>query len=434
MAGAQELARMVKELDDQLVVCMRCGLCQAVCPLYAQTGREADVARGKLALIDGLAKELLDDPLAARDRLERCLLCGSCAANCPSGVKALDIFLKARAILAGYLGLSPIKRLVLRHLLGNPKIFNRVLRAASAFESIWSKPADELLGTSCARLGLPLLGERHFKRLADQPFLSQAEALDTTPGAGGLKVAFFVGCLIDKIYPEVGWAALKALDHHGVGVFLPRDQACCGIPALSAGDTEAFARLLRANLELFGSGRLDHLVTACATCASTIKKVWPLMAREALLSPEDVRAVEELAGKTLDIGQLLVNNFLPGQKISPEVPDAPVLTYHDPCHLRKSLGVWREPRRLLRANQNWRLKEMAEPDWCCGMGGSFNLRHYDISAGIGRRKLDNIRASGCRAVATSCPACMLQITDALSRAGEKIEVKHALVVYADSLP
>ncbi len=110
MSSLRELARLMKELEDQLVTCMRCGLCQAVCPLFAETGREADVARGKLALLDGLAQEILKNPEGVQDHLNRCLLCGSCAANCPSGVKVLDIFIKARAILAGYMGLSAVKK------------------------------------------------------------------------------------------------------------------------------------------------------------------------------------------------------------------------------------------------------------------------------------------------------------------------------------
>ena len=62
MAEIQELVDMMKTLDDQLVSCMRCGMCQAVCPVFAQTGVEGDVARGKLALLDGLAHKMLHDP------------------------------------------------------------------------------------------------------------------------------------------------------------------------------------------------------------------------------------------------------------------------------------------------------------------------------------------------------------------------------------
>ena len=89
MSDMKEIARLMKEVEDQLVVCMRCGMCQSVCPLYEQTGREADVARGKLALLDGLMNEMFKDPEGVYERLNKCLLCGSCAANCPSGVSVL---------------------------------------------------------------------------------------------------------------------------------------------------------------------------------------------------------------------------------------------------------------------------------------------------------------------------------------------------------
>ena len=76
MASMQALAKLIRELEDQLVVCMRCGMCQAVCPLYAETGRESDVARGKLALLDGLMHEMFKDPDGVFERLNKCLLCG----------------------------------------------------------------------------------------------------------------------------------------------------------------------------------------------------------------------------------------------------------------------------------------------------------------------------------------------------------------------
>ncbi len=92
-----------------------------------------------------------------------------------------------------------------------------------------------------------------------------------------------------------------------------------------------------------------------------------------------------------------------------------------------------QPRALLQANPGYRFKEMVEADRCCGMGGSFNLQHYDISAAIGKRKRDNIVQSECEVVATSCPACMLQLTDMLSQAGDRVRVKHVIEVYAESL-
>ncbi len=430
MSGLRVLARLVKELEDQLVACMRCGLCQAVCPLFAETGREADVARGKLALLDGLARELFQNPRGVQDRLARCLLCGSCAANCPSGVKVLDIFIKARAILTGYLGLSPAKKALFRGLLGKPGFFNRVMAWGARFQGIFVKPVDDLLGSSCSRFLSPLLKTRHFKPLAAAPLHRRVPAMNTAPGPSGLKVAFFAGCLIDKIFPEVGAAVLKSLEYHGVGVFLPADQGCCGIPALSAGDTVTFDKLVRHHLALFGAAPFDYLVTACATCAATITKMWPLMALE-YRDAEKAR-IEAMQAKVLDISQFLVEKVGVKQGHGEDATKLPI-TYHDPCHLKKSLGVAAQPRALLRANPRYELREMSEADWCCGCGGSFNLQQYEISAAIGRRKRENIVKSQCAVVATGCPACMLQITDMLSQAGDRIQVKHTVEIYAEAL-
>ena len=433
MSSIKELARLMKELEDQLVSCMRCGLCQAVCPLFAETGREADVARGKLALLDGLAQEILKNPQGVQDHLNRCLLCGSCAANCPSGVKVLDIFIKARAILAGYMGLSPVKKAIFRGLLSKPDWFNRILAWGAKFQGIFVKPVDDLLGSSCARFMSPLLADRHFKALAPVPWHRQVPRRDTVPGTSDLKVAFFVGCLIDKIFPQVGDAVLRVLEHHGVGVYLPAGQGCCGIPALSSGDTQTFKDLVRFNLKLLDDPAVpcDYLVTACATCSSTIKKLWPLMMQDA--PPEEQEKVATLADRTLDISQFLVDKVgIMPEDVSAEDNRIPI-TYHDPCHLKKSLGVAAQPRVLLQANPGYVLKEMPESDWCCGCGGSFNLQHYETSVTIGKRKRDNIAKSHARVVATGCPACMLQITDMLSQAGMRVTVKHAVEIYADIL-
>lgn len=430
MADMKRLAGLMKELEDQLMVCMRCGMCQAVCPVYAETGREADVARGKLALLDGLAREMFKDPRGVNDRLLRCLLCGSCSANCPSGVKVLDIFFKARAILAGYMGLNPLKKIIFRGMLARPEFFDSLMEWGSKLQGIFIKPADDLLGASCGRMLSPL-GDRRVKPLAPTSFHRSVKPMNTDPKASGLKVAFFVGCLIDKIFPDIGRAVIRAMEHHGVGVYLPAEFGCCGIPALSSGDTLTFDKLVRYNLERFADEPFDFLITACATCSSTIKKLWPLMAQD--LSPGEREQVNEICSKTLDVSQFLVDRVgvLPLDSTGDEqgVP----LTYHDPCHLKKSLGVASQPRALLQANPRYRFREMDEADRCCGMGGSFNLRHYDISRDIGKRKRDNILRSGCEVVATSCPACMLQMTDMLSGEGNRVRVKHAIEIYAESL-
>jgi glycolate oxidase iron-sulfur subunit len=429
MSDMRELIRLLGELDDQLVTCMRCGTCQSVCPMYAQTGREADVARGKIALLEGLAYQLVKDPAGVQDKVTRCLLCGSCAASCPSGVKALDIFLKARTILTGYMGLPPLKKFIFRGMLTKPGLFNSLTSLASKFQGLFTSPVNDVIGSSCSKILEPMLGDRHLMLLAKTPLRKDVPSLNTPAGKSGLKVAFFPGCLADKIFPRVGHAALKVLEHHGVGVFLPAGQACCGIPALSSGDSDSYMKLVRENLDVFRGGRFDALVTPCATCTSTIKKIWPMMAET--MSPAEQEAIKALSDKTMDINAFLVDQL----KLTPSAPaaNATAVTVHDPCHLKKSLGVSVQPRTLIAMNPNYVVKEMAASDACCGCGGSFTLTHADLSAKIGQQKRDNIKNSGAQVVATGCPACMMQISDILSRNGDRIKVKHPLELYAESL-
>ncbi len=431
MNDLKELIELMRDLEDQLAVCMRCGMCQAVCPLYAQTGREADVARGKLALLDGLLKEMFDNPQGVSEHLNKCLLCGSCSSNCPSGVRVLEIFIKARAILTGYSGLSPTKKLMLRGLLSRPELFDRLTEWGAKFQTLFTRQVNDIVGTSCARIISPLLADRHFKRLASEPFHRQIPSLNSKPGKSGLKVAFFVGCLIDKVFPGVARAVIDVLNYHSIGIYMPKGQGCCGIPALSSGDMETFNRLLRHNVRKLKAEDIDYIITACATCTSTIKEIWPLMVTH---KTEDLKTtVDTLAAKTLDINQFLVSKA--GLKMidNDENGKTVKVTYHDPCHLKRVLGVSSEPRAVIEAARKFELVEMKEADACCGMGGSFNLQYYDISSRIGNLKRDNIHTTGCNVLATGCPACMMQISDALSKAGDRIEVKHPVEIYAEMI-
>ena len=429
MPNIKGLTKLMRELENQLVVCMRCGMCQAVCPVFAETGFEADVARGKLALLDGLLNEMFKDPQGVYERLNKCLLCGSCAANCPSGVSVLEIFIKARAILTGFMGLSPAKKMILRGMLSRPEIFDRIVEWGSKFQKIFTMPANEIIGTSCARFVSPLLKDRHFMPLAPMPFHRKTPSLNTARGRSGLKVFFFVGCLIDKIFPQIAQDVIDVLNYHEVGIFMPQKQGCCGIPAISSGDLKTFNRLLRYHLKIFDAEKFDYLVTACATCTSTIKKIWPMMADKESDFMES--RVIDIAQKTLDISQFLVSEVGLENSGIGGIGTTVDVTFHDPCHLKKSLGVAAEPRSLINANPGYRLKEMPESDRCCGLGGSFNLQYYKLSSNIGKLKRDNIKASGCSVVATGCPACMLQISDMLSQSADKIIVKHPIEIYRE---
>ncbi len=427
MGKMQRLARDIRALETQLDACTRCGMCQAVCPLFKQTRKEADVARGKIALIDGLIQEMFVDAQGVNQRLSRCLLCGSCAHSCPSNVDILQIFLRARHIIARYLRLPFAKKLLLEKILAHPETFNRFTAMVEPFQRLFFKKQDNVQATSCARIASPLLRHRNLVLLTAKPFHSGMESVDCRVDEKGLTIGFFVGCLIDKAFPGIAHNVVTILKHFKTRIVIPQDQGCCGIPAAAAGDMKTFESLVYRNVELFSQVPVDYIVTACATCTATISRLWPSLALP--VDPALADSLKAVCRKTVDISWLMATVLDPGAAVDQPVKDAPCVTYHDPCHLKKSLGVFREPRKVI-ASAGYAVREMVQSDSCCGMGGSFNLANYDVSLAIGRQKADHIIQTGCPIVSTSCPACMMQLTDLLAGQGQQIEVRHPVELYA----
>lgn len=429
MVDLQELANRLMKLDDRLTDCMRCGMCQAVCPMFGASGMEADVARGKLALIGNMAHELFKDPEALSDKLGRCLLCGSCQASCPPGVKIIEIFREAREVVNNYLGLHPMKKLIFRQLLSHPRLFSLAMRIGAPVQKMIFQSSNDTQKTVCAPILNFMLGDRHIRPLAAQSLHAKIGELDERPQSGQIKVAFYPGCLGDKMYTEMGEACIKVLHHHNCAVYMPGTFSCCGIPAVSSGDAKGMIKELKVNLNLLADRDFTYLVTPCGSCTATIKELWPEYA--ARIDSVSERVAKVIADKTMDISAFLVNVL----HVEPKEPkeNAVSVTFHDSCHLKKSLGVSEEPRKLIRANSGYSLVEMNEADRCCGCGGSFNLFHYDYSRQIGQRKRDNVVATGATVVSSGCPACMMQLEDVLSHNHDKIQVKHPIEIYAESI-
>ena len=430
MSNLHELSQRLMALDDRITACMKCGMCQAVCPMYGASGMEADVARGKLALIDNLAHEMIQDPEAVSDKLGRCLLCGSCQAACPPGVQIMDVFMEARELVNAYLGLHPVKKMIFRALLPQPGLFNLAMRMGAPMQGLMFRSTGAPQGTVCAPMLNFMLGDRHMRPLAKKPLHVRHGALDERRQSGGIKVAFYPGCMGDKMYVDMAEACLKVLHHHNVAVFMPKGLTCCGIPALSSGDADGMVKQMKVNLKALDGVDFDYILSPCGSCTSTIKELWPRYADR--IGAAEKRKVDQLAAKAMDINAFLVD-VLKVQPAAAPAGNATTVTYHDSCHLKKSLGVVSQPRAVMAANPAYKVVEMAEPDRCCGCGGSFNLFHYDYSRKIGQRKRDNVVASRAEVVAAGCPACMMQLEDVLSHNKDRVRVMHTVEIYAESL-
>ena len=424
----RKLAKLVKELEQDLLICVRCGTCHAVCPLYNITKDEGDVARGKLSLLDGLIKNLFSKPDQVNKIINKCLLCGSCAASCPSNVNVIQIFIKARIILTQFSKLPLFKKIIFRFFISNPKRFDLGMIILEKFQFLIFANNANKQQTSSYRMFSPTIESRRIKVIAKIPFHKTEYSQNYNLNKSKFKVAFFPGCAFDKIYPKIAIDTIQILKHYGIEIYIPKNQGCCGIPALASGDKESFTKLVSHNIDLFSINGFDYLVTPCATCLTTIKDLWP-----SIYKPEGRKEEEflnNLSSKSLDISQFLIN-ILKVSDIGIN-NDLASVTYHDPCHHKKILNIETEPRKLIKASGN-KLVEMEKADSCCGMGGTFNFFHYDESIKIGKLKVENIKKTNCSIVATSCPACMIQLSDILAKQHSGVDVKHPIEIFNQAL-
>ena len=152
-----------------------------------------------------------------------------------------------------------------------------------------------------------------------------------------------------------------------------------------------------------------------------------------MLGDEYPERVNAFSNKVRDITELLVNELGVKNPTShiPHPTSRLVVTYHDPCHLRRGQGIADEPRELIEMS-GAKLKEMSHPCRCCGLGGSFNITDYDFSMEINRSKAEDIKNTGADIIATACPGCMIQIKDGLHQLGANTKVVHVVELLVDN--
>jgi glycolate oxidase iron-sulfur subunit len=390
--------------------CVRCGACMAVCPLYRLTGREVAAARGKLNLWRLVQEGRLTSGPVLRELLEFCLLCGACTEKCAVGLAVPDLVKAARAGAAeGASAVRPswlLPRLAWQapHLIPAAAAFAPLLNRLKAWVGRDSSLAYRLWPT----LGSALA---QFPNLSRAPFRQQVPAV--LPGRGRGRVALFVGCGLEALFPQAGLAFLRMCEKMGIEVVIPPEQGCCGLLAESAGEAGLSRAQARALVHTFGELQVDAVVTACASCSYRLKRLGRVLAGE----PEEARA-RRLAARVREAAEFLAG--LAGFQPRPR-PGTPRVAYHDPCHLRRGQGIWEEPRHLLTLALGEPPREAASVE-CCGLGGMFGVTHPHLSRELGAARMAALAAGGAEMVVTSCSGCLVQ----LSRVAENLAVAHWL--------
>jgi glycolate oxidase iron-sulfur subunit len=391
--------------------CVHCGFCLPTCPTYLLLGEEMDSPRGRIVLMNAALRE--EDVLsrAMVTHWDRCLGCMACVSSCPSGV-AYDRLIEATR--------PQVERNHPRTL--RERARRRVL--FGAFTHPGRLRALAPLATASARVGARRVGRRlpdgslsgALLRLTPRRAAPLARLATLTPAQGERRgrVGLLQGCVARVFFHRTNVATAEVLAREGFEVVAPRRPRCCGALFLHTGYEEEALALGRETIAAFED--CDAVVVNAAGCGSSLRDLGRLLADDAAWAERAAAFSEKVADVTA---------FLAG--IEPLVPRSPVpkrVAYHDACHLAHAQGVRDEPRALLRGVPELELVEPREWEVCCGSAGLYNLLQPEPAAALGRRKAENLLATGAEVIAAANPGCALQIGTYAEEAGRAIPIVH----------
>ena len=242
---------------------------------------------------------------------------------------------------------------------------------------------------------------------------------DTSP-----RVALFVTCLADTLFPDVGRATLTVLERLGCEVVFPRAQTCCGQAHVNTGYQRDALPLVRGFVDTFEG--YDHVLAPSGSCVGSIRHQHAMVARaagdEAL-----ARRVEALEPRVRELSEFLVD-VLGVEDVGARFPHR--VTYHPTCHSLRMLRAGDRPTRLLRAVSGLELIDLGDADQCCGFGGTFAVKNAETSTAMLADKMSRVLATGAEVLVASDASCLMHIGGGLSRLRTGIRTMHLAEVLA----
>lgn len=404
--------------------CIRCASCLNVCPVYRLVGGHVfgDVYTGGIGTILTAWTGALE---RSKEIQGLCIQCGNCVEVCPGKIDIPGLIVEVRRRQVKEHGQPFVQKAIFK-VVNDRRLFHSVLRAASLAQKPFEK--DGLI----RHLPMFLSGlaeHRSLPAVAEVPFRDEIRKI--AQPKSDRKVAFYAGCLIDFAYPGTGRAVIEVLNRAGVEVVFPEEQTCCGAPARYSGAYDVAAQNAIDNIRAFDGLEVEAVLSACPTCTAALKHEFVAALRTEGLS-EWLPKAQALAEKAVDFSSYVTRLVAEGRLTIPEGKELGAVTYHDSCHLKRTLHVTKEPRELL-ARAGFPVVEMDEADMCCGMGGSYSVKFPEISAPILGRKLSNVQKTGAGTVAMDCPGCLMQIRGGLDKASSPIRVRHLADLLAERI-
>ncbi|AWK09180.1 Fe-S oxidoreductase [Streptomyces spongiicola] len=245
-----------------------------------------------------------------------------------------------------------------------------------------------------------------------------------------MRVALFVTCVNDTLFPRTGRAVVRLLERLGVEVDFPPAQTCCGQPQYNSGYRHQAEPLVRRHAAAFDG--YDHVVTPSASCAAMVRDNHPRIGARAAAEGRG-RALADAAAaslpRTYELTEFLVD-VLGVTDVGAYYPHT--VTYHPTCHGLRVLGLGDRPRRLLEHVGGLVLRELEGAEECCGFGGTFAVRNAAVSAAMGADKARRIRATGAGAVCMVDNSCLMHIGGTLARLGSPVRPVHIAEILAST--
>ena len=245
-----------------------------------------------------------------------------------------------------------------------------------------------------------------------------------------MRVALFVTCFNDLLFPEVGQAVVRLLRRLGHDVDFPADQTCCGQIHFNTGYRDACVPLARHFSEAFAG--YDAVVTPSASCAGMVRHSYPTVARHAVARGLDATlpaAVNEIVPRVYELTEFLID-VAGVTDVGARFPHRVAL--HPTCHSLRLMAIGDRPRRLLGAVDGLTLVDIPGADECCGFGGTFAVKNADTSVAMGRDKVNAILSTGAEVLTASDTSCLMHLGGLLSRDHSPVRVMHLAEILASA--
>ncbi len=410
--------------DDHLrdaLRCIKCGACSNVCPSYQVVGGHVfgHVYTGPIGLVVSPAHHGIDSVAYEQGM---CMGCNACDTVCPVGIPLASLISDVRAQAVERTGLGLAKRIGLSQWT-TPKRIDR----ATGWISLLQKP---FRNGSLVRLPMGALArEKSLPAVSEHPLHYRArEVAQTNPADPACRIGLFPSCLVDRLLPNAGYAAARVLQALGCEVHVVEGRRCCGLPHLNSGDRANAIAMAKDAICAFETIDADTLVAPSSSCAITVTKDYVrLLEGDAEWHGRAQRLARRMVAFTPFAARLARERGLRGRALGVRA------TYHDACQSANVLGVYAEPRALLRDVAGVEIVEMDESSVCCGFGGTFSFEYPEVAQRVLERKLANVEATGADLLITDNPGCLTHLKGGLDAREKPIRVRHLAEVLWESL-